>query len=164
MSARDFAAFTFLIAIGSLQMLGDLLDLPALRGFGAATQLAPAMKVFTAHRGYETHAARFHVGWRDGSGQWVEQALSPALYGNVDGPYNRRNVYGAALAYGPLLRADARGRAMQASVMHYAFCEPASMRAALRIPPDTTRLRVRVEPVRTLRPELDYSWEIDCGQ
>lgn len=164
MSARDLVVLIGLIAIGSLQMLGDLAGLPALRGFAAATQLSPAMKVFTSQQGYETHAARFHVGWLDGSGQWVEQALTPALYGRVDGPYNRRNVYGAALAYGPLLRADARGRVMQASVMQYAFCQPASMRAALRIPPDATRLRVRVEPVRTLRPELDYTWEVDCGQ
>lgn len=164
MSARDFMVCAVLIAIGSLQMLGDLAGLPALRGFAAATQLSPAMKVFTAQQGYETHAARFHVGWLDGSGQWVEQALTPALYRHVDGPYNRRNVYGAALAYGPVLRGDARGRALQDSVMRYAFCQPASMRAALQIPPDATRLRVRVEPVRRLRPELETTWEIDCGR
>lgn len=164
MSRRDLAVLVFLVAIGSLQMLGDVLGLTRLRALAATTQLAPAMKVFTAHQGYETHAARFYVGWPAADGRWHELALTPALYRHVDGPYNRRNVYGAALAYGPLLRADPRGRALQESVMRHAFCQPASLRKPLKIPPDVTRLRVRIEPVRTLPPELTYSWELDCAR
>ena len=37
--------------------------------------------------------------------------------------------YGAALAYGPLLRVDPKLRPMQESVMQYAFCSPGSLRS-----------------------------------
>ncbi len=164
MNRREVAVFVFLVSTGCLQMAGEVLGLPRVKAFAAATQLAPAMKVFTAHQGYETHAARFFITWRL-AGRDHEQQLTPALYARISGPYNRRNVYGAALAYGPLLRRDPKMLPMQSSVMHYAFCAPGSMRAPLGIPGDATRLRVRVEPVRTVATpiHLPLQWEIDCA-
>jgi hypothetical protein len=144
-------------------MLGDVLGLPRLKGFAAATQVAPAMKVFTAHQGYETHAARFALHWQDASGNPQTLVLNPATYGRVTGPYNRRNIYGAALAYGPILRSDPRTRAMQESVMHYAFCAPGSLGAELGIPPDARNLRMTVSPTRAdARRDLELNWGVNC--
>jgi hypothetical protein len=165
MNARATLTFILLVALGCMQMAADVLGLPQLKGFAAATQVAPAMKVFTAHEGYETHAARFSVHWRDSVGGMHELPITPEIYKEVEGPYNRRNVYGAALAYGPLLRANDKTREMQASVMRYAFCDPGSISKELRLPDDATQLFVRVTPVRTpLRSDLDYEWEIDCHE
>ena len=147
-----------------MQMAADVLGLPKLKGLAAATQVAPAMKVFTAHDGYETHAARFSVRWRDAAGMH-ELAITPGVYKAVKGPYNRRNVYGAALAYGPLLRENIKTREMQESVMKYAFCDPGSLRQKLHIPVDATQLSVRVTPVRApVRTDLDFEWEIGCHE
>ncbi|MBK9657443.1 MAG: hypothetical protein IPO66_19185 [Rhodanobacteraceae bacterium] len=53
---------SFLIATGfPLGCSGDLLGLQSLRGFGAATHLALAMKVFTRSSGATDACARFYT-------------------------------------------------------------------------------------------------------
>jgi hypothetical protein len=165
MKARDAIVLGFLVGLGSLQIAADALGMPKVKGFAAALQMSPAMKVFTAHEGYETHAARFELRWKDRDGVPQTLTLDPQSYASVLGPYNRRNVYGAAFAYGPLLRNDARLRPMQESVMRYALCNPGSLRAELGIPLDSTQLTAHVIPVRsTRRTDLELSWEVDCHE
>jgi hypothetical protein len=165
MTARSAFVLSFLVILGCWQMAADLLGMPRLKALAAATQLSPAMKVFAAHDGYETHAAKFALSWKDRDGLVHELRLTPAVYRNIDGPYNRRNVYGAALAYGPLLRINPQTRQMQESVMQYAFCSPGILREELRIPVDATQLRVRVMPVRPLqRSGLELEWEARCDE
>ena len=163
MNLKPALVLGFLISLGSLQMIGDVLGLPRLKGFAAAIQVSPAMKVFTAHQGYETHAARFTLHWEDAAGIPQTLALNPDTYARVAGPYNRRNIYGAALAYGPILRSDPRTRAMQESVMRYAFCTPGSLGVELGIPPDVQNLRMEVLPTRSdARRDLELAWGVDC--
>jgi hypothetical protein len=165
MRPRALVTFVFLVTLGSMQMLADVLALPRLKALFAATQVAPAMKVFTSQQGYETHAARFVLGWQEVSGEARSLELTPKVYRNLHGPYNRRNVYGAALASGPLLREDARLRGMQQSVMQYAFCSPGKVRAELGIPADARHLSIHVLPTRPLaRADLDFSWEVSCNE
>lgn len=164
MSLRSKVVFGFLVGLGCMQMTADVLGLPKLKALAAATQVSPAMKVFTAHEGYETHASRFTLQWRDGSGAH-ELAITPAIYKGVKGPYNRRNVYGAALAYGPLLRERIETRRMQESVMRYGLCDGGPLREELRLPADATDISVRVTPVRPpARTDLELEWEIDCRE
>lgn len=163
MTPRQAIAFAFLVTLGSLQMVSDVLGLPRLKGVAAAMQVAPAMKVFTAHLGYETHAARFALHWRDAVGIEQSMALTPVTYRRVKGPYNRRNVYGAALAYGPLLRNDPQTRALHESVMRYAFCTPGYLRTELGLPFDARDLRIAVQPIRAdARDDLERTWEVRC--
>ncbi len=165
MSTRAKSILVLLVALGTLQMFAEVLAMPRLKAVFAATQVSPAMKVFTAHQGYETHAARFAIAWIDADGVAQRLAVDPEIYCNVQGPYNRRNVYGAALAYGPLLRADPKLRPMQESVMHYAFCSPGALRSDLGIPRDAANLTIHVLPTRpTARGDLESSWEVDCNE
>lgn len=165
MRLRNAIVLGLLVGLGSLQIAADALGMPKVKGFAAALQMSPAMKVFTAHDGYETHAARFALRWRDRYGVTHTLTLDPRSYAKVSGPYNRRNVYGAAFAYGPLLRKDARLRPMQESVMRYALCDPGSLRAELGIPADVTHLAAHVTPVRNPhRTDLELSWEVDCHE
>ena len=92
-------AAAFLLSVGLLQMAGDLLHLPALKGIGAATGASPAPKVFSAVRGLETYSTRFFIEWADRPGRSRVQEITPELYARLRGPYNRRNVYGAVLAF-----------------------------------------------------------------
>ena len=165
MNTRAKSILVLLVALGTLQIVADVLGLPRLKAVFAATQVSPAMKVFTAHQGYETQAARFAITWFDADGDAQRLNVDPEIYRNVSGPYNRRNVYGAALAYGPLLRADPKLRPMQESVMHYAFCSPGALRSALGIPRDAADLKIHVLPIRpTARQDLEFSWEVDCNE
>jgi hypothetical protein len=163
MNKRVAFVCTFLVTIGLLQIVADVFVMPKLKGLAAATQVSPAMRVFTAHQGYETHAARFRLSWHDPHGKQHELQLDPQTYAGVRGPYNRRNVYGAAFAYGPLLRVDPERREMQESVMQYAFCSPGELRNELGIPGDALQLRAHVTPVgKSVRTDLELSWEIRC--
>lgn len=165
MNTRAKWVFVLLVALGTMQVFADVLAMPRLKAIFAASQVSPAMKVFTAHQGYETHAARFALTWTDADGEAQRLSVDPEIYRNVRGPYNRRNVYGAALAYGPLLRADPKLRAMQQSVMHYAFCAPGKLRSDLGIPRDAENLTMHVLPTRPpQRSDLELSWEVDCNE
>lgn len=165
MRTRNVVVLGFLVGLGSLQIAADALGMPKLKGFAAALQVSPAMKVFTAHDGYETHAARFALGWQDRDGATHELVLDPQSYSKIRGPYNRRNVYGAAFAYGPLLRHDARLAPMQESVMQYALCRPGRLRTELGIPADASQLTAHVRPMRpTPRTDLALSWEVECHE
>jgi len=165
MRTRDRLAWVFLVSLGCLQMAADALGMSRVKAFAAGLQVSPAMRVFTAHEGYETHAARFSLSWQDESGASYVLALDPATYARVAGPYNRRNVYGAAFAYGPLLRADPALRGMQESVMQYALCDPGTLRTELGIPDDALYLAAHVEPVRTVqRTDLEFTWRVNCDE
>jgi hypothetical protein len=165
MRRRDRVVWVFLVTLGCGQIVAEALGMPRVKAVAAALQVSPAMKVFTAHDGYETHAARFSLSWDDAAGEAHVLALDPHSYARVTGPYNRRNVYGAAFAYGPLLRADPRLLGLQESVMHFALCEPGVLRAELGIPADARRLAARVSPVRaTGRDDLPMSWEVRCDE
>jgi hypothetical protein len=129
-------------------MAGDLLHLPALKAIGAATAASPAPRVFSAVRGYETYSTRFYVEWADREGAQHSLLITPLVYARLAGPYNRRNVYGAALSYGPVLAGDPRTRPMLESVMQYALCGNAPLLREIGIEPADIdgNLRIRFEP------------------
>jgi hypothetical protein len=143
-------AASFLLVLGLLQMTGDLLEQYVskpvgrlLKGVAAATTASPAPKVFSSVRGLETYSTRFFVEWTDQHGARRSLLVTPEVYARLQGPYNRRNVYGAALAYGPVLPAELRD-----PVMCYALCGDAPLLRELGVNPDDVRgpVRIRYEP------------------
>jgi hypothetical protein len=144
-------AAVFLVAVGLLQMSGDVTERfvqprvgRVLKGVGAATAASPAPKVFSAVGGLETYSTRFYLEWTDRAGEFHSLQVTPELYARLRGPYNRRNVFGAALAYGPVLPPDLRD-----PVMRYALCGEAPLLRELGIDPAEVRgpVRVRFEPL-----------------
>jgi hypothetical protein len=145
------AAAAFLLVVGLLQMTGDLLEQHVckpvgrvLKGIGAATTASPAPKVFSAVRGLETYSTRFFVEWSDCEGVRHSLHITPEVYSRLQGPYNRRNVYGAALAYGPVLPAELRE-----PVMRFALCGDAPLLRELGVDPEDIRgpVLIRYEPL-----------------
>jgi hypothetical protein len=137
-----------LLVLGLAQMAGDLLGLRALRGLAAATTASPAPRVFSAVRGLETYSTRFVIEWteRDGGARSLE--LTPEIYQRLRGPYNRRNVYGAALAYGPVLVTEPATRAMFDAVLRRSVCgaRPLLREIGLDVERIVGEVRVRFEP------------------
>lgn len=123
-----------LLAFGLLQMAGDLLGFPVLRNIGKASAMAPAPKVFCAVDGYEAYATQFTLEWIDRDGAAHSRPLTAETVDRLRGPYNRRNVYGAALAYGPILP----GR-LRSSVLTYGLTGDAPMLRELGIDPGEIR-------------------------
>jgi len=154
-----------LLVLGMLQMTADLLHLRALKGVAAATAASPAPKVFSSVRGLETYSSRFFVEWTDKSGAFHSARISPENTAGLRGPYNRRNVYGAVLAYGPVLQSDPSVRPMFEAVSRYALCGDAPLLRELGIPVAEIRgmPRIRIEtPPGTQGGELPLEYEPSC--
>jgi hypothetical protein len=113
---------TGLAVLGCLQLTGDVTGLLPLKALGAASHASPAPKVFTAHQGLETFAARFVIGWQDATGARHALDLTPRVNRRLRGPYNRRNTFGAAIAGGPMLQASPLLRPMHDAMLQHAFC------------------------------------------
>jgi hypothetical protein len=128
-------ASVFLLVIGLLQMTGDLLRAPQVKGFAAATGASPAPRVFSSVQGLETFSSDFYIEWKDRNGTAHTTKLTPELYSRIKGPYNRRNVFGAALSYAPVLASDPRTRPMYDSVVRYALCGTAPLLREMGIDP-----------------------------
>ena len=65
------------------------------------------------------------------------------------GPYNRRNAYGAVLAYGPILFSNPRTKPLFESVARYALCGDAPLLRELGLYPGMLDVppRVRLRPL-----------------
>lgn len=126
MNWRNAAAGGVLF-IGLTQMTGELLGSRVLKGFGAVTTIAPCPKVFCDMNGFEPFAADFTI--TAGEDEQISIPVTPALYSRMNGPYNRRNVYGAAIAAAPILPEP-----MRRHVLDYAFAPGGALRDELGIP------------------------------
>lgn len=140
-----------ILFLASSQLLGLLLGSRVLRGLGAATLMAPLPKVFSDVRGLETFASDFTILYEE-DGVTQQIAVTPAFYSRLAGPYNRRNVYGAALSYGPRLP-----EALWSAVFCHGLEPNGPFRKELGIPARATGVRVRIE---TKTRERSDSWTL----
>jgi hypothetical protein len=147
--SRRAAITGALLVLGLAQMVGSLLHLPALRALAAATGASPAPKVFSAVQGLETFSTSFFLDIVDAGGSTRSVPLTADLYARLRGPYNRRNVYGAVLAFGPVLASDPRTAPMFQSVLDRSLCGARPLLRELGLAADpTASVRVRLEPLR----------------
>jgi hypothetical protein len=159
------------IAIGGLalwgfaQMAGDIFHCPALKAVAAATAASPAPRVFSSVRGLETFSTRFFLERNDVTGAKQSIEITPERYARVRGPYNRRNVYGAVLAYGPTLESDTHTIPLFNAVSGYALCGKAPLLRELGIPDDPVggpwRIRLEIRPT-IAAPELPLTLGAPC--
>jgi len=132
-----------ILALGSTAMLGHLTGITSLKSIGLATCAAPYTKVFCqaecleSGQTYETFAADFSLQYTDTYGTQVEQKLTPSVYQKIQGPYNRRNVYGAVIAYGPALPETIRN-----ATFKYALTQPGTVAQELGIPKDASQVQI----------------------
>ncbi len=110
------------LLIGSLQLIGFVTQLDLVRNIGRLTTASPLPLVFSDFRGLETFSLEFNIRAEAQDGSTSEKLITPELYGQFKGPYNRRNVYGAVLAYGPKLTEPSE-KPLVDSVLKYGFCQ-----------------------------------------
>lgn len=155
-----------LVLIGCVHMAADVAGFDGLKAIANATQASPAMKVFTSHEEYETFSPQFEIRYRGIDGEARVLPLTPAAYGRLEGPYNRRNAYGAALAYSPVLMAAPATRGIVDAVMRYAFCDPGALMEELPFidPAPAAPISIVVIPRRRVDPSRVLSFEVTCHE
>lgn len=153
-----------LLALGLLQMVGDTLGLLPLKALALATAASPAPRVFSTIKGFEPYSTRFSIAWTDRQGRSHALPVTPEAYARLEGPYNRRNAYGAAMAGGPVLATDPHLRPMFEAVARFGLCDPAPVLRELGIDPATAAgpPRLRYEPRAAPRGELPLVLEAPC--
>ena len=134
---RNWVATGF-CAFATVAMLGDLIGSRVVKGLGGVSAAAPFPKVFCEFEGMEGFAAEFTIVCETPDGPRTIP-ITPELYSRLAGPYNRRNVYGAALAGGPKLP-----RSMWEAVFRHGFGPGGPLRAEFGLPPDATNVFVVV--------------------
>ncbi len=163
---RRYLDAALLVTLGCLQMLGDVTGEPAVRAIGLASQASPAPKVFTAQNGFETYSSKFYIDWQDRQSVWHTLELTPQVYRALRGPYNRRNAYGAAISYAPVLASNPRTKPMVDTVAHHGFCGDAPLLSELGISRDQVvypllvRLESRDERSRSSKWQREF--QISC--
>lgn len=153
-----------LAVLGSVHMIGHFLDVAAIKGLAAATVASPAPKVFSSVQGLETYSTSFVLEW-DEAGETKKLELTQDVYQRLEGPYNRRNVYGAVLAFGPVLAKSEAAKPMFESVLRYAACGERPLFAELGIDPSNVGepVAVRVIPAEGVElPHLPLYLEAPC--
>ena len=131
-------AAAILLLVGLTQILGYVFNVPLLKGIGFASVIAPFPKVFSDVEGLETFASEFTLLLANNN-KVSELKITPELYSKFAGPYNRRNVYGAALAYAPRLKKE-----IWEMVLCYAFYKPAVLRNELNISSNIKNISVQI--------------------
>lgn len=126
-----------LLGVGLLQMVGNVFASTALKGLGAATGASPAPKVFTRMDDErEPFSSRFAVRYTDPAGALKTVELTAARYQKLQGPYNRRNAYGAMVAGAPILLESRLLEPLFTSISRYAVCDHAPLLRELGIAHD----------------------------
>jgi hypothetical protein len=128
------------LAVGLLQMAGDVLGIRVMKGIGAATAASPFPKVFCDVKGLETFASTFTLHVETTSGESKSIEITPALYAKLDGPYNRRNAYGAALSYAPRLPEP-----LWRAIALYGLREHGPLQQELGLPSDVKRMTMVIQ-------------------
>lgn len=128
------------LAVGLLQMTGDILGIRAMKGIGAATAASPFPKVFCDVKGLETFASTFTLHVETTSGESKSIEITPALYAKLGGPYNRRNAYGAALSYAPRLPEP-----LWRAIALYGLRENGPLQQELGVPSDVKHMTMVIQ-------------------
>ena len=156
---RTWAAVA-LGALGLLNMAADLASCKSVKGLASASTASPLPKVFSDVNGLETFASEFLIGIYP-SVESSEQTdidapefwkITPELYARLAGSYNRRNVYGAALAYAPRLPEP-----LWQQVFCFAMRPGGPLRAELQLPAGPEEKIIVLVRTRT-RDRKDHWW------
>ena len=155
MNWRNIACAALLV-VSLSQMFFGLVHAEGARNAAASTAAAPYPKVFCDKDGYEAFAMNFELIGEDFDGHRHHVIITPDIYKRLRGPYNRRNVYGAAFAFAPRLPDSQRD-----AVVEYAFHSDGGLRRELGLPP-LRELTILITPkagVDAQSYEYVYTWE-----
>jgi sterol desaturase/sphingolipid hydroxylase (fatty acid hydroxylase superfamily) len=110
-----------LLFLGCLNTIGFAVNSPTIKGLAFSTAASPLPLVFTVYNGMETFSTDFQMHARFQNGTNMTMHIDKKLYGKLQGPYNRRNVFGAVFSYGAYF-SDPNIIKLRDQVLQYGFC------------------------------------------
>lgn len=151
------ALYVLVLLIGSLQIIGLLTGIKPIRSLGIITSASPLPLVFSEVNGVETFAGDFYMQWNGDNGEVQRVLMTPELYSKLKGPYNRRNIFGAAIAYGAVLP-----ERVWKPILNYGICNDV-LSEELELPFDKFTFTVEID-TRTEGRDDHWTLKPDCSQ
>lgn len=159
MSKTEKFFSVLIILIGSLSMIGTLTSMDPIKGIGFMTTASPLPLVFSKFRGVENFSSDYYMDVRFKDGETISMKLTPEIYERAGGPYNRRNPYGAVLAYGPMLTKP-NEIILRDKVMQYSACGQGTFMREIGISKPIEHINVTVKSKTVARPV--WNFEVNC--
>lgn len=128
-------------------MVGWATGSALIRNAGFMTNASPLPLVFSVFRGTEPFSSSYAIEVKRQDGGVSIYGITPASYSKLQGPYNYRNVFGAAFAFGARLESP-KERVLFSDVMNYAFVVQTSLLDALGVKDPSPRGIVIVQTSR----------------
>lgn len=146
--------YALVLLIGSLQIIGYVTGVDIIRNLGRVTSSSPLPLVFSEVKGVETFASNFYMQYDDANGKQQRIKITPEMYSKLKGPYNRRNIYGAAISYGPVLPED-----LWKSVINYGLCKDI-LKNELEVPVSKDNFSIFIE---TRTKDRNDNWTLNAN-
>lgn len=150
------ALYIIVILIGFLQTIGHVTGIKIIKSLGVVTAASPLPIVFTEVKGIETFASDFYIQWTNELNEIERVQMTPEIYSRLKGPYNRRNIFGAAIAYGPVLP-----ETIWSPILNYGICN-GILQEELEIPFDENSFSIEIE-TRTKSKTDQWTLKTDCN-
>ncbi len=147
------------ILIGSLSMVGTIAKLDPVKGIGFMTTASPLPLVFSKFRDVENFSSDYYMDIRFKNGETTSFKVTPEIYERAKGPYNRRNPYGAVLAYGPMLTKP-NELILRDKVMQYSACGQGTFMREIGISKPIEHINVTVKSKTLAKPV--WNFEVNC--
>lgn len=151
---------SLIILIGSLSMLGTITMLDPVKGIGFMSTASPLPLVFSKFRGVENFSSDYFMDIRFKNGETTSFKITPEMYERTAGPYNRRNPYGAVLAYGPMLTKP-NELILRDSVMQYSACGRGNFMREIGVDKPIEHINVTVKSKTVTKPV--WNFEVNCA-
>lgn len=161
MTVRAKLIPALLVGLGFLSMFGTAMGLEPVRRVGLLTVASPLPLVFSKFRGVENFSSDYFMDVTFTDGETASFQITDALYARTEGPYNRRNPYGAVLAYGPMLDKPDEV-ALRDAVMRYASCGRGTFMRELGITKPIQHIRVTLRSKTRAKPRWEFA--VACPQ
>jgi len=151
----NLAIYSLVVLVGSLQIIGYLTCIDNIRNLGRLTSSSPLPLVFSEVKGVETFASDFYMQYKSANGENQKVKITPEMYSKLKGPYNRRNIYGAAISYGPVLP-----QKLWKSVINYGLCNDI-YKDELQVPVSKDEFSIYIE-TRTKNRSDNWTLNANC--
>lgn len=155
---RQNVAALLLLLAASMQLVGYVARTEMLRAVGAATALAPLPNAFADVDGFEAFASDLTLAYRDGNREPRELHVTADQLARLEGPDERRRLYGAALFQAPRLP-----ESLWLSVYCHGMDRGGPVRRALGLRDDDERFALTIR-TRTRGRHDEWTFEPACSR
>ena len=159
-TARAFV-ITSIVLLGALSSIGFAFSAKDVQGIGFVTTASPLPFVFSSYNGVETFSTTYDFDIQLKNGTVIHDQMDHIKYQGLEGPYNRRNVYGAVFSHGPFFNKENLIE-IRDQILDWGICYPGTLAGELGIHDPIDRMIVSVRSKTKGNEDKVWAMEVQC--